>query len=210
MRRTLLVLLVAGCGGGSATDPGGGTHTLLVSGSIENEGTGASILVDVRRGIDHVTNAVVTVDAGNGGFQLNLGTDNRYHGVSPAWSHRFRLSVVAGMDNLDGSVEGPDPATIVSPPPAVAFDPHQAPGGVVRVSWSGAAAETVEVDVRDFQWGPNPDTGFVDVPAVNFQNTSEQVRIRRVNSTALVGGVAGSMLTARNETRTDLSVVNPF
>ncbi len=210
MNRTCLVFLLAACGGGSATDPGGGTGTLLVFATVQNEGTGASLSVDVHRGGNRVTDATVTFDSGSGAVPLTFGADDRYHGVSAGWSDRYRLSVVAGADNVSGSIAAPAPATIVSPDPSVAFDPHLAAGGVVRVSWSGDAADTVEVDVKDFHWGPNPDTGGVDVPATSFHDTAEEVRIQRVNSTALAGGVAGSTLSARHETRTDLAIVNPF
>ena len=210
MKRSLVLLFALCACGGTSTDPGGGTQTLLVNGSVELQDGGSSFFVEVRKGSIRITGAAVSFESGLGTTTLVGDAEGRYQGFASGWASSYHLRVVAGDDNLDATILAPEAPSLVEPEPSVAFDPHLAENGIVRLSWSGEAAQTIEVGTKDFKWGPNPDGGGVDVPATAFQDTTQQVRIERKNETPLAGGTAGSQLEARADTRTDLTIVNPF
>jgi len=210
MRRSLALLFYICACGGTSTDPGGGTQTLFVNGSVDLEDGGSSFFVEVRKGSIRITGAAVTFESSLGTTTLVGDAEGRYQGFAAGWASSYHLRVVAGDDDLDATILAPEPPSLVEPQPDVAFDPHLAENGIVRLSWSGEGAETVEVETKDFKWGPNPDDGGVDVPATAFQDLTQQVRIQRKNDTPLAGGTAGSQLEARADTRTDLTIVNPF
>jgi hypothetical protein len=212
--RSYLVLSVtfglAACGGsGDATDAGGGSGQLLVHASAHGEEGGASLSVDITRAGQNVNDATVIVTSDLGDATLTRDGDGQYRGDQGGWGAYFAVDITAGDDWVKGSIEAPDPATVTDPTPDQAFDPHLADGGVVTVAWDGDPAMDVSVKVHDFDWS-GTDDGSLDVPATAFDNESTEVEIERSNQVDLVGGAAGSDLSASIGTKTTLVVSNPY
>jgi hypothetical protein len=201
------------CGGSSGgTDPGSGTQTLLVNGSMSNEGEGRSteLRVEVRRGGASVVDATVTVKSDLGTVALVYDSaENEYRGVQVGYAAYYAVFVEAGADSLDGSITAPDALALTRPAPATAIDARAVPNGVLRLEWTGEAADSVRVHSKDFEYS-GPDLGGVDMPASMLEEESQEIDVRRANSVALAGGVPGSELRASHQVKSTLIVVNPF
>ena len=191
------------------SDPGDGSGTLLVRASIENDGDGADIEVRVDRGGEDVNDAEVVISHDDGDEVLSLEGGGDYRGDHPGWSDSYRIEVTAGDDWLDGALEAPDLPELVDPTPTVAFDPHDAEDGVVRVTWDGAAGMSVRVKTKDFEW-EGDDTGELEIPATSFEEEDQELEISRRNTIDLEGGSPGSELTVSARTKVTLIVVNPY
>jgi len=209
MRRMLMLLAIcAGCA--DDTDAGGGTRTLSVRASVEEEGGNAHFRVDVERAGADVTDAVVVMSSALGDVTLIHAGGGVYLATGAGWSGSYALMVNAGEDSLHGSIATPASPSLLAPAPSVAFDPHLADRGVVVVRWSGDHAMSVQVKTKDFEYGPAPDEGSVTIPAAMFVEDVQKIEIERENEIALAGGIAGSTLSARTQSKTDVIVVNPF
>jgi hypothetical protein len=209
---TLLGLVAApACGSDSDTDPGTGTQTLAVQGQATRnaEDDTASLHVSVERAGVQVDDAVVTIHSERGDLTLTHDGSGDYVGVQAGWASSYRLEVVAGSDRLDGSIRAPEVMTLLSPDPTVAIDAHAAVNGIITLRWSGAAAESIRVRSKDFDY-QGADEGHVDMAAAQLQESTQELELRRENSVALAGGVAGSTLTASCRADFTLIVVNPF
>ena len=209
---TLVGLVAApGCGSDSSTDPGTGTHTLAVQGQASRNADDdtASLHVSVERAGVKVDDAVVTVHSERGDVTLTRDGGGDYVGVQAGWAGSYQLEVVAGSDRLDGTIRAPEVMTLLSPDPAVAIDAHAALNGIVTLRWSGAAADSIRVKSKDFDY-QGTDEGHVDMAAAQLKEGSQDVELRRENSVAPAGGVAGSTLTASCRGNFTLIVVNPF
>jgi len=205
-------LFLAACGSdGIGNDPGGGSGTLLVNGTIEHNDGGAEFRVRVRLGGADVPNAGVVIESEIGEVILVWDGNDRYRGEQPGWAAGYRLQVAVGEDHqVTGSVDAPGPAVLTSPDPQVPFDPHLADQGVVLVSWDGERAMTVQVRTHSFGWGPFPDEGEVLVPATYFDEDQQDIEIDRENQVALAGGLPGSSLSSQIDTDTRVTVLNSF
>jgi hypothetical protein len=203
--------MLAACSSDNGTDPGSGTGTLLVEGhvSYDSETGSADVSVRVQRAGTPVTDAVVKLQSDKGNATLTLDQNGQYHGLQPGWASYYAINVSSGSDRLDGSIEAPDQVVVTSPDPTMAIDPHTAPNGVVTLKWSGSPAMQIHVKTKDFEF-QGADAGHIDVPASNFQDTSQELEITRQNSTPLAGGAPGSTLSASYRLKTTMIVVNPF
>jgi hypothetical protein len=208
----LLIALIAACGDSSSTDPGTGTKTLLVRGHVdwESDVDAAELRVSVRRGDINVTDAAVIVHSDLGDVTLiHDSSSGDYIGVQAGWASYYALSVRAGEDRLDGSIDAPEVPQLTSPDPTVAFDPHDAPDGIITVHWSGSTGDSIRVRYMDFEY-EGVDSGHLDVPATVFTEADQELELRRGNAVTLAGGLPGSELSARCEETTTVVVVNPF
>src|SRR5262245_44719734 len=119
----LLGLLAFSCGS-DLTDAGGGSRTLLVTGSASFDEGGGSMRVEVRRAGAPVTGATVKVLSDLGTVTLTHTGEGVYRGGQAGWASFYSVSVTAGEhgeDHLEGSIAAPQPPLITSPSPSLAF-----------------------------------------------------------------------------------------
>ncbi len=219
MKTRILLSLLLGfvaCGGGGGTDAGSGTKTLLVQAQVawNAELQGAEIHVAVERAGANVEGANVVVHSDLGDVTLtldhgNLGGGGDYVGVQAGWAGSYGLEVSAGDDHLSAAISAPEQMTLTAPDTATAIDAHQAANGIVTLRWSGSAADSIRVRSKDFDY-TGADQGHVDMPATLLKDSSQELSLRRENSVALAGGVAGSTLSATCRSDFTLIVVNPY
>ena len=204
-----LLLGLGACHHDVGTDPGGGTQTLTVNGHVELEGGGAQVHVSVRRAGAEVQGAIVTVDSKFGALALTYVGGADYETVQAGWAPGYRITVESGEDWLDGSIEAPDLPVLLAPSALTPFDPHLAEGGVVNLEWDGARAMSIKVETKNFDVTV-ADVNKIAVPATAFEEDQQEIKLERENTTPLAGGTPGSSLDARCETKTRVSVLNPF
>jgi hypothetical protein len=205
---TLALMLVAACGSDElGNDPGGGTGTLLVNASIDQEDGAAELVVTVDRAGQDVDDAIVRVTSELGEVTLALSGGGEYRGVQAGWAAGYEISVTSGEDSLTGSIDAPGPIVMTSP--LSGFDAQAAEGGLVRISWDGERSMEARVRTDDFDQTV-PDDGALDVAATFFVQDQQEIEIRRRNTVTLAGGAPGSRLEATFELTTDVTVTNPF
>jgi hypothetical protein len=214
MRHILLASLVAACGATApSSDPGTGTKTLLVTGHVDAEDGNATVSIHVERAGSPLATAAVTMSSElNAQTTLSSQGGGDYGATLPGWAESYHLVVSADADHLDGTIAAAANAPVLAPAPTVAFDPHNAPQGVVTVAWGGAAADTVHIKTKDFDYGPQaePAASELAIAATVFTDTAQDIEIDRANSVDLAGGIAGSNLTSSNQTKTTVLVANPY
>lgn len=209
MTRSLLLslaVLTSACG---LTSPGGGTGTLYVSARLSGDGStsGSRARVTVRQGSsggDVVTDAEVAIrggalnrtlvpfDADRGEYRLDAFT----------WVEGFRLEVVRGKDQLDGSIEAPGATLITEPISGSVF--RRGDNRPLVIRWKderGTGAEKTRLRLekakleRDFPMGVWMETVALDSLVVG----TEKVDVTRTNDVDLAGGAAGSTLSATTD-----------
>ncbi len=199
-----VALCVSACGYSS---PGGGTGTLYVVAHLTGDGStaGSSARVTVRSGApngDVVTDAEVAIRGGPLGRTLVPYDADRedYRLERFTWVPGIRLEVLRARDVLDGAIDVPGATLITNPISDSTFRRADGPPLVVR--WKDefgvVAQETrVRLDKADIErTSPRGALEFV-VPVADLRvDDKERVRVSRRNEIALVGGVAGSILTA--------------
>lgn len=201
-----LAVLSSACG---LTSPGGGTGTLFVSARLSGDGSTSEsrARVTVRQGSSGgtlVTDAEVAIrggalnrtlvpfDADRGEYRLDAFT----------WVEGFRLEVLRGKDQLDGSIEAPGATLITEPISGSTFrradnkplvirwkDERNGPAEKTRLRLEKAKLE------RDLQQGV-----FMDTVELNsLEVGTEKVGVTRTNDVDLAGGTAGSTLSASTD-----------
>ncbi len=218
-----LAAVAIGCGGNnnsatSRNNPGTGTSTLKVTADIEGQlfGTPPSPVttysVTVKDGFgNNVLGATVgflNPSLPGGGVTLNPDplTPGRYFnqlaGFPPG---DFTLSVVRGIDNVQGIVVGgPGVHTISSPAPGGSYSRAQP----LAVSWTTPTqAKQVTIQTRDTTFS-GPDTGAYTFEANSPNNpvrTAQNLEVQRYNEVEAAGGLLGSRLRV-----TFMALVDPF
>lgn len=212
----LIAALAVACGG---SDPGSGTKTLHVNGTLFSDGspTGTWISLAVREGHANggiIEDAVVLLTPQGGNeipvpftiFRQNF--KNEF-----AWAKSYRLKVTRGNDKLEALIEPPGLTTITAPAAGSVY--NRAAGTPLRVTWVDSferRAQQVTVELDDGQFSSssqeiltNGDELFYDIPSSSWTSptTSERVRITRRFSLSLAGGSPGSTLTAETTHRTN-------
>ncbi len=211
----LVLPLSVACGGDDDLvgpvdgDNGNGNGALLVRANIDAEEGGADLEVRVSRDGQDVNDAEVLIGTDGADIALERDGEGRYVGRDGEWSGYYSIEVAAGDDWLDGGLESPDPPHVIDPDPAEAFDPHTAEDGVVVVTWDGDLAMAVRVKTKDFEWS-GADEGWLEIPAVMFEEEEQEIEIGRSNEIDLEGGAAGSALAIESGARTRLIVLNPY
>ena len=208
MTRTLLVLLLASsCG---LTSPGGGTGTLFVTARLTSDGStsGSRARVTVRSGSatgDLVTDAEVAIRGGALGRTIIPydGQRDQYRLDSFTWVEGFRLEVIHGKDQLDGSIEAPGATLITDPIGGSTF--RRADGPPLLIRWKdsrGALANNTNLRVEKAKIDRAIPTGVYEVqiaPNELVVDDKENIRVQRSNEVALAGGAPGSLLSAQTE-----------
>lgn len=216
----LLVSILCACGGGdldpgSGHDPGAGTSTLLVDGTI----TARPRLVNARTGGDFdtelhvrvslnqqpVTTGTVTVTSAGGTVPLTFRPDPaRWEGTAAGYDEVYVLDVHAGEDFVEGvRVDGPDVHVFTAPTAGATIDSTMP----LRVTWAcDQSAASAAIDVEELDALAIPDTGEYMLAGGALkaekdkarENTIELVRTNRI---APAGAVGGSEFSVRIENR---------
>jgi hypothetical protein len=208
MNRTLValpVLALAACG---YTDAGSGTNTLLVAAdasfTVGDDNTRLSVHVH-KAGVA-VDGATVNMRDGdtNELFTLRNTGSGTYTLDTPRYRRRLALEVQAAntsggsADSLVAKLEGPGPHVIVNPKAGGLTRGSQ--GSTLDVEWAcndGVGADQVSVHVDDgFSRLVTGDSGKTDGPPMaTLASGNHDLRVRRINTVELSGGVTGSVFT---------------
>jgi hypothetical protein len=211
---------IAACGGsnldpGAGNDPGTGTRTLAIDGSVHasprgdltNARTNTQFDTDVSV---HVTlngqtmqTGTVTITSSTGQFPLAFGGDNRWRASMPTYDEVYILDIESGPDNVSGlRIDGPDIHVFTAPDPGTIIDPAVP----LPIRWDREdEADSAELRAGDLQELSIPDSGSYDLPAGTIMADHEvrqhTIRITRSNSVVPAGTVAGSewRVTITNE-----------
>lgn len=209
------LLLVAACGGGSDLDPGAGhdpgrgTQTLFVDGSLVAKPriTNAERAADFDTSLSvriatatqaPVTTGTVTVTSASGTFELVFRSDeNRWEGTAPGYDEVYVLDIESGADRVEGvRVDGPDIHYFTKPTMGATVDSRT----ILEVSWdSDQEADTAGIDAEEIDEISIPDTGLYMLAAGALKAEQEQPRENRIelerrNRITPAGALPGSEL----------------
>jgi len=216
---TVLVLGLAACGGsnldpGAGNDPGTGTGTLAIEGSVHassrlvNARTSAEfdteITVRVSLNTQTVTTGTVTITSSTGKVPLSYGPDNRWTARAPTYDEVYILDIESGPDKVTGvRVDGPD-IHVFSAPTAGATVDSTMP---LMIQWDREdQADTAALRAENVDSLSIPDTGSYSLAAGSLKaadNEARQntLRLTRTNRVVPAGTSGGSTwnVTIENE-----------
>jgi len=221
----LTAVLIA-CGGtpldpGAGSDPGSGTHTLLVTGSATASPRLANAAIatdfDTDFGIHlslnntPVTTGTVTAKSKyttvNLTWNANGGQFGRWEGTAAAYDEVYELDVTSGADTITGViVDGPDIHVITGPTAGATLDSTM----MFTTTWNRADAATeARFSVGDTDGLIIPDTGTYSVApgslhADQAQARTNTIRITRTNRITPAGAVDGSTFAVSVENELDV------
>jgi len=207
---TALALTIAACGGsnldpGAGNDPGKGTGTLAIEGSVHasprltNARTDAEFDTDfsVRVSLNNqtVTTGTVTVTSSTGKVPLTYRTDNRWTGSVPGYDEVYILDVETGPDKITGvRVDGPDIHVFSAPTAGAIVDPTVA----LIVKWDREdEADSAAMRAENLDSISIPDSGSYALAAGALRTDTDQarqntLRLTRTNRVIPAGTAAGS------------------
>ncbi|HET9989466.1 MAG TPA: hypothetical protein VFQ65_13135 [Kofleriaceae bacterium] len=220
------LVLFAACGGspldpGAGNSAGGGTSTLLVTGSA----TATPRLTNAQQASDFdtafsvrielanapVTTGTVTMTSSRGAtalaFTTNGNQSGRWTGDASGYDEVYQLDVTSGADKVTGViVDGPDIHVITAPTAGAALD-STVP---FTTTWNRAAT----ADIARFQMGDTdgivvPDTGNYSVAAGTLKASQDKaqtntLRLTRENRITPAGALTGSEMTVGVENELDV------
>jgi hypothetical protein len=212
------LFVFAACGGsnldpGSGSDPGGGTKTLAVDGSVSahnklvNAQTSADFDTDfsvqVTLGTQPVTTGTVTITTASGAVPLTFqaagnGQNDRWTGTAAGYDEVYILDIVSGTDKVSGvRVDGPDIHVFTAPTAGATVDSTMP----LDVAWArGDAAQSASIRSDQLDALAIPDTGEFSLTAGSLKADRQQakvntLRITRTNSVTPAGAVGGSAVS---------------
>jgi hypothetical protein len=212
----------AACGGsdldpGSGDDPGSGTSTLQVNGSVRAEPrlTNArnggefttEISVRIQLNGQDVTAGSVTVTSSSGGVVLAYDGNGRWRGDGIGYDEVYVLDVDSGNDNVhDVRVDGPSIHVFAEPQAGANVDASMP----LLVKWSSKGADSASVDAENLDRISVDDTGSYMLAAHALKSEKDkprenQITIARTNRVTPAGATAGSELSVTIEN--DLTVI---
>lgn len=210
-----ILLMTAACGGdldpGAGDDPGTGTQTLVVDGSVRATNRLANarsygefdtdISVRVTLNGQSVTTGTVTITSASGTVPLvfDPSPDNgRWEGQLPGYDEVFVLDVQAGPDEVIGvRVDGPDRFVFTSPSPGASVDSRMP----LAVGWECEdTAESASIRAGEIESVAIDDTGEFSLPPGSLKAEKDRarengLRITRTNRVTPAGAAAGSEFT---------------
>lgn len=218
----LLVFTIA-CGGGSVfdpgvgNDPGDGTSTLTVDGSMTarpriNNARDArdfetSLEVRVMLGTQAVTGGTVTVRSSSGDVALIYRPDeNRWHGTAPGYDEVYILDVESGADRVnDVRVDGPGIHFFTKPLAGATVDAAVP----LQIEWDGDEAESAWLEPEELDKFAIPDSGTYMLAGGALKAEDSQARVNRIelgraNRVVPAGAVGGSEMTVTVENRIEV------
>ncbi|MBX3161528.1 MAG: hypothetical protein KF773_36540 [Deltaproteobacteria bacterium] len=200
----------AACGGpldpGAGDDPGGGTRTLVVTGSVQarnrlvNARTNAEFDTDVSVRVtlngQNVSTGTVTISTASGTVPLVADRDNgRWSARLPGYEEVYLLDIQAGPDEVTGvRVDGPDPFTFTAPTAGATVDATMP----ISVTWScDDTAESAAIRADELDALAIADTGKFSLPPRSLRTDRDKprantLRITRTNHLAPAGAAGGS------------------
>jgi hypothetical protein len=213
---------LAACGGGSldpgaGDDPGGGTATLAIEGSVHasprlanarlRTDFDADFTVRVSLGNQAVTTGTVTVTSGSGKISLTYRNDSSWSASAPSYDEVYVLDVVSGSDEVEGvRVDGPDIHVFSAPTEDASIDTTMP----LAIKWErGDRAEITELRTDNRGAIEMPDTGSYSLAGGSLKADKSQprqrtLRLLRTNRVAPAGGAAGSTWGVTIENQLDV------
>lgn len=209
----IAALTLVGCG---YTSPGGGTGSLYVTARLTSDGStsGTRARITIRNSSSEgsfVENAEVALRGGPlARTVLRYVEDERQYQLDGfVWPDAIRLEVLRGADVLDGAIDAPGPTLITNP---VSEQTVRRSDGPLLIQWRdqrNAVVENTHVRLQradiDRALLGNPLDARVE-PNELVVSTRENIRVERSNEVALVGGAAGSVMSAATVHDVDFNV----
>lgn len=207
MRRAALAALAAlsvGCG--SKTDPGGGTDTLTALVEVRfSPADRTTIEVDLRSAANNpVVGATVTLDDVDRGNQASAVEESpgSYRGGFDGYARTvaIELSTPDG-DRLNAQLEGPAPHVLTRPTDGAIV--RRGDFDSLKVIWAAESdAEAAEVEAGDGEpVRRDGDPGEAELPLGPLLDGPQTLTVRRETTVDLAGGLPGSKMRSRYETR---------
>lgn len=221
-----LVVGAAACGGseldpGAGHDPGDGTGTLQIEGSVRAESRLAGAInpgdfdtefsVDVLLNSVKVTTGSVKLTSLSGTIELAYdpnSNNGRWRGTAAGYDEVYVLDVVSGADNVLGvRVDGPDIHTFRAPLAGATVDTTMP----LDVTWAREdEADSAAIRTENLDNVAIADTGSYAISpgglkAERDQPRENEIRISRTNRVIPAGGAAGSVMEV--SVRNMLSVI---
>jgi len=218
------LFLLGACGGsdldpGAGNDPGDGTSTLTVTGSVSasprlnNARSGGDFETDfsvrVERAGQAVSTGVVEVTSATGTIALVFDQNNngRWRGTAPGYDEVYILDVEAGADNLLGvRVDGPDIHYFTKPTSGETVDSTMP----LPIAWSsddGADSASMRADNIDDVAITDSGTYSLAAGALKAKRDeaeTNELRLRRTNRVSPRGAAGGSEWTVSIENRIEV------
>lgn len=219
-----VLLALAACGGseldpGSGDDPGSGTSTLQVNGSVRaqprltnarNAGEfNTEITVRLQLNGQDVTTGSVMMTSSSGTVVLAYSTEGggRWRGNGVGYDEVYVLDVDSGPDNVhDVRVDGPSIHTFNEPQAGANVDATMP----LMVKWSKNGADSASIDAENLDRVSIDDSGSYMLAANALKSEKDkpkenQISIARTNRIVPAGATAGSELAVTIEN--DLTVI---
>lgn len=202
-------LSVAGCG--SKTDPGGGTETLSVLVEcLFGASDRTAIEVDLRSAASNpIAGATVRLEDVDRGNEATAAMESpgSYRGSFGGYARTIRVELeTPDGDTLYAQLEGPAPHVLTRPPDGAIVER----GGfeTLKITWDAAApAEAAEVEAGDGQpVRVDGDPGEAELPLAPLLNGPQTLRVLRETTVELAGGLPGSRMRSRYETRAEFTL----
>ncbi len=226
----LVVFSFAACGGrdldpGAGDDPGGGTSTLTVEGSVSAQArvTNArtpgdydtALSVRVGLGGQTVTTGTVTMTSAGGKIALTFNPEGggRWEATAAGYDEVYILDVVSGTDQVSGvRVDGPDIHVFDAPTAGAAVDSTIA----LPVTWTCEdTADSAWIRAEQVDWLSIPDSGGYSLAAGALKAERDKaktnnIRLKRSNRVTPRGAAGGSELSVSIENEVEvLAMANP-
>lgn len=216
----LAYLLLAACTDAPADDAGGGTGTLVVTGtasatsSIANASDPSSFTtdftLDVTRAGAPVTTGTVTITSDRGAVALRFdGATMRWHGAQAGYEPSYALDITSDSDAVSGvQVAGPDIQTFTAPLAGATVDSTQP----LAIAWARVdAAAIATLGTREINGVSITDTGTYMLATGSLRSKQDQVEderleLVRAQQVTPAGAAAGSQFRVSVATRIDLLV----
>lgn len=219
---TVLAFTITACGGsnldpGAGNDPGKGTGTLEIDGSVRasprltNARTSAEFDTDfsVRVLLNNqtVTTGTVTVTSASGKVPLTYRSDNRWSGNAASYDEVYILDVESGPDKVTGvRVDGPDIHVFSAPTAGATVDATMP----LMIKWDREdEADSAAMRAENIDSVSIEDTGSYALAAGALKADKDQarqntVRLTRTNRVVPSGTVAGSTWSVSIENEIDV------
>lgn len=203
---------------GSGDDPGSGTSTLTVDGTMtakprfSNARSEAdfetSLSVRVMLGLQPMTTGIVEVTSSSGRVALLYRpNENRWQGTAAGYDEVYVLDVEHGADAVRGvRVDGPDLHFFTKPTAGATVDSTR----VLEVAWdSGEECDSASIDAEEIDKIAIPDTGLYVLAPGALKADSDQARentieLRRANRITPAGAAGGSEMVVAVENHTQV------
>lgn len=218
MKSICLLLALTACGGsdldpGAGNDPGSGTSTLVVDGSVTanarlaNARTSGEFDTEFNVRIQlngvSVSQGTVTMTSSSGTVVLIYNQENngRWRGTAPGYDEVYILDVDSGRDYVhDVRVDGPSIHTFSEPLAGATVDATMP----LMVKWNEKNADSAAIDAENIDRVSIPDTGSYSVAPGALKSEKDkarenQIRVTRTNRVVPAGALGGSEMTVSVE-----------